>query len=363
MTAPSRRLAARVEAGSWRVTLLPLPKGLTSARALGFGAGGVLGVAEARRPESLRRCLWVDGRPEVLDGPAGFEAWHAGDRGLLGRVVAREKGRAALAERGPGGWSLVDLHPAGFATSVATAGRDGRQVGYGQPGGQPGPLPMPIERGLLWSGTAASVVELRGPDPARQTRALAIAGDVQVGEYGRNWSLHAALWRGTPESMVDLHPTPPAGYPPEVQVSTASGAGDGQQVGTVSWKKTDLATPVGRAALWTGTAASFVDLTPARFEQAWARACARGFQVGWATRLAKTSEGLHAVLWNGAAEDFLDLHTLLPKPWNRSSAEDVAVEGRTLRVLGTVSHLVKESIGDVKHAEQVAVWEATLLPE
>jgi len=363
VSAPSRRLAARVDAAGWRVTVLPPPKGLTSARALCFGAGGVLGEAEARRPESLRRCLWVGGRPELIDGPPGFESWHAGDGGLVGRVVVKEQGRAALAERGPSGWSPVDLHPAGYATSVVTGSRDGRHVGYGQPAGQPGPLPMPIERALLWSGAAAGVVELRGPDPARQTRALATAGDVQVGEYGRNWSLHAALWRGTSASMVDLHPTPPAGYPPDVQVSTASGAGDGQQVGTVSWKKTELATPVGRAALWTGSAASFVDLTPARFKQAWARACARGFQVGWATRLARTTEGLRAILWNGSTGDFLDLHTLVPKPWNRSSAEDIAVDGRTLRILGTVSHVVKESIGDVKQAEQVVVWEATLVPE
>jgi hypothetical protein len=204
------------------------------------------------------------------------------------------------------------------------------------------------------------VVELAGPDPARQTRALALSGGVQVGEYGRNWSLQAAMWRGTSESIIVLHPAAPPGYPSDGQVSTACGAGDGQQVGLVAWKKKALAPPDMRAALWTGSAKSFVDLTPLGVKHAQARACAGGVQVGWVSDDANNSM-TRAVLWQGSATDLVDLHALLPQPWNRSQAVDVRVEGGTVRILGTVTHVVKEGHLDINKATQVVVWEAALV--
>ena len=241
-----------------------------------------------------------------------------------------------MCERRDTRWSAVDLHPPGYASSVATSCADDQQVGYGAREGQP--TLGAIERALLWSGAPDGVIELRGPDPDRQTRALAVRDRVQVGEYGRNWSRHAAMWRGSSESMVDLHPVPPRGYPPDVQVSAAAGVGDGQQVGVVGWKKTALADQVARAALWTGSAASFVDLTPRGCRDSWAYACARGRQVGWATRSAKGARS-RAILWSGSAADYLDLQDLVPPPWNRSSAVDIAVDGASLKIVGTISQL------------------------
>jgi len=240
---------------------------------------------------------------------------------------------------------------------VARACGDAQQVGYGVPAAQP--TPGGVERALLWSGATGSVVALRGPDAGRQTRAVAVRDGVQVGEYGRNWGRHAAMWRGSSESMVDLHPVPPKSYPPEVQVSGAEGVGDGQQVGVVGWKKTALAPQVARAALWTGSAASFVDLTPRGCRDAWAYACAHGLQVGWATRSAKGSRS-RAILWNGSAADHVDLHQLVPAPWNRSSAIDLAIDGTSLRILGTVSELAIDGAYEVLRAERIAVWEAAL---
>jgi hypothetical protein len=51
----------RDDARGWKVTILPPPRGLTLARALCFGAGGILGVAEARRRSPAK-----DGANEVL---------------------------------------------------------------------------------------------------------------------------------------------------------------------------------------------------------------------------------------------------------------------------------------------------------
>ena len=139
-------LSSRIAPENWKVTVLPLPKGFTLARALCFGGGGILGVAEARR-RPARRCLWAEGRAEPIDDPAGFEPWGGGATQLAGRRMVDGKDRATVCERRGGRWARVDL-------------------GYGQPGGQAG---NPVERALLWTGAAKGVVELRGPDPARQT--------------------------------------------------------------------------------------------------------------------------------------------------------------------------------------------------
>ena len=61
---------------------------------------------------------------------------------------------------------------------------------------------------------------------------------------------HAALWSGTPASLVDLNPT---GCP----YSLVNGVSATQQVG---WAQISN---VSRASLWSGTAASRVDLNPA----------------------------------------------------------------------------------------------------
>jgi hypothetical protein len=57
----------------------------------------------------------------------------------------------------------------------------------------------------------------------------------------------------------------------------------------------------------------------------------------------------------------VNLHALLPQPWNRSQAIDVRVEGGTVRILGTVTHMVKEGHLDINKATQVVVWEAALV--
>ena len=341
---------------AWRVTVLPLPRGRTRARALCFAGEDVLGVAEAGRI-GVARCLWVAGAPELIREPPGFEPWHGARGELVGRLVVGEQDHAARCERRDGRLVATDLHPPGYARSCATGSADGQQVGYGQPGGQG--ASNPIERALLWPGTRDSAVELAGPDLSRQTRALAVRGGVQVGEYGRNWTCQAALWRGSSASMVLLHPEAPPGYPPDVQTSTACGAGDGQQVGVVSWKKKPLAAPDMRAALWTGSAESFVDLTPPGAKHAQAQACAHGLQVGWLSRKADSSMS-RAVLWRGSARDRVDLHAAIPEPWNRSVAVDIRVESGVVRVLGTVSLVVKEGGYDVVRAEQIVVWEAAL---
>ena len=131
--------------------------------------------------------------------------------------------------------SWVDLHPPGAFQSQALGAWEGNQVGWMSDG---------VGRASLWSGTAESRVDLH-PVGASQSEALAIWDGNQGGRVVVNGTFHAGLWSGTAESFVDLHP---AGA---VQ-SEVTGMAEGYQVGTVN----------GRASLWSGTAASWVNIHP-----------------------------------------------------------------------------------------------------
>jgi hypothetical protein len=99
--------------------------------------------------------------------------------------------------------SALDLHPAGFGHSIASATSGTRQVGYGVgPGGQ--------NHALLWSGSKGSAVDLH-PTGLGLTESFAtdIAGDYVVGYGsgpGTGFRYHALLWTSQdPASVVDLH--------------------------------------------------------------------------------------------------------------------------------------------------------------
>jgi hypothetical protein len=126
----------------------------------------------------------------------------------------------------------------------------------------------------------------------------------------------------------------------------------------------------GRAALWRGSAASFVDLSPADQEGARAGDCAGGYQVGHcqaalATRGEVASLALRAALWAGTADSHVDLQAFVPPPWNASSASAVEVRGDRLRIVGEVTQFVVEgeltpSEQHLMVAEAPGVWEAIL---
>src|SRR5438105_2073729 len=107
-------------------------------------------------------------------------------------------GDVAMSQSGTGS-QLVDLHPAsGYVNSFALGIGGGQQVGYGEipPGGGNN------QRPLLWSGTAASVVDLTPTGPSYPPGswdtvvASGVSGGLQVG-YGNRVLFartHALLW-------------------------------------------------------------------------------------------------------------------------------------------------------------------------
>ena len=107
-----------------------------------------------------------------------------------------------------------------------------------------------------------------------------------------------------------------------------------QQVGTggstlTSWPDDALVDP--HALLWSGTAASAVDLNPAGIQTSFARDVLNGVQVGYGAGAA-TGGRDHALLWIGTAASAVDLHLLLPDAFESSYAYRIDDAGHVFGV-------------------------------
>ena len=157
---------------------------------------------------------------------------------------------------------------------------------------------------------------------------------------------HAALWRGTAESAVDLHPI----QWPSLQGTQANGVGGGQQVGIgvyPGFGGTEF-----HAILWSGTSESAVDLHPTQIADLY-HSTATGtdglHQIGFISN--KTNFNNRAVLWSGSAASIIDLHDLLPLDMVESFAYSIYD--------GNVYGIATDSTGSV-HA---VMWARVAVPE
>jgi len=144
---------------------------------------------------------------------------------------------------GPPSYYGALIHPAGVSNSFLSAVSDGRQFGSIHT-----PYPGPQVHAAMWSGTAASFIDMN--PPGHSTSGIAGAGDGQaVGSVDGYTVSHAALWGYGPDSFQDLHPAGAAS-------SSLLDCQEGLQVGTAS---------IGgqtHAGIWSGTAEGFFDLHP-----------------------------------------------------------------------------------------------------
>jgi hypothetical protein len=150
--------------------------------------------------------------------------------------------------------------------------------------------PFSSTKPVIWHGTAASMVNL-APGATDFGRLYGLHGDTQFGTFNGR----AAIWSGTPQSRVDLQPASLPG------ASDVFGMNGTQQVG-------DYFTPgVIHAALWNGTANSFVDLHPGGGPNSGSTAFATdGSQQGG--KYYSEFVAAHAVLWSGTAASMVDLN-------------------------------------------------------
>jgi hypothetical protein len=268
-----------------------------------YNGGGlrfvVMGTAEPAPPPPFQST--------VLQAP-GFGNIYANGNSESGQVAVGNTGAPGPSDRHALLWTgtageVIDLHPAGFNYSEATAIDGDVQVGnaFNSPTGED-------SHAMLWHGSAESAVDLH-PAQFRDSYVRGISGNSQVGVGGlSDGSAHALLWHGTADSFVDLHP-------PEFQSSEARAISENSQVGS-GWTNY----PVGHALLWHGTAESAVDLHPIGFNSSSATAVSGNAQVG----SGEAADGqTHALLWHGSAESVVDLH---PASYSSSSADFIAGE-------------------------------------
>lgn len=340
-----------IDRESWQVRLLKLPKGHSRGTALGFCGGNAVGRVERLRSPSIG-CWWPGGAPEllVLEGRETVAAgrargstipgqWFDGKSGAMG-AAAWEWDGERLAARA--------LFAEACERSWATAAGGGVVIGMGSPRGQKGRYCPTV--GLLWrEGAEAVSVEAQRDVALNATDGVRLAGNVR----GR-----AMLWPTASDDPIDL--TPAGMMMAEVQ----SLDGD-LQVG-LAYKGMRA-----HAALWRGTAASFLNLTPRGFQTAAAYGGAGGYQVGSVREKENTRNGTpgsdnRAVLWQGAADRWLDLNALLPsETYNASIAWAIEVEDDVLRICGEAIRYEVERAGTAheSHVVPVAhpvVWTARL---
>ncbi|MCE9558549.1 MAG: hypothetical protein K8R88_06320 [Armatimonadetes bacterium] len=171
----------------------------------------------------------------------------------------------------------------------------------------------------LWKGTAASAVDLH-PASYISSRAMAVSGDTQVGFAQPSTSgSHAGLWKGTAASWVDLNPV-------GAVASFARGVQGMTQVGEVNFDKLTR-----HAGLWTGTAQSFLDLHPIGAFASGAMGVFGSYQVGF-VRYGST---ISAALWKGTVASLSNLGALLPENFTSSNANFITADAEKMYIYGT----------------------------
>ncbi|MBL0869572.1 MAG: hypothetical protein IBJ18_03230 [Phycisphaerales bacterium] len=194
-------------------------------------------------------------------------------------------------------------------------------------------LPTVFAGCLVVVGTAAPIF---AQTPSYAATVLAPSGSVDTFFYGAGGAIavgtaefpaigspfpdarnaHAILWNSATSSFTDLHPEGFSG-------SYAFSARNGQQVGY------GFIGQGNRALLWTGSAASMVDLTASYMDSATLTDTDGQFQVGGA--ITPNSEGSSvAFIWNGTAESAVQIHPVI-------LAESYAYAIRDGRIAGTGS--------------------------
>jgi hypothetical protein len=263
-------------------------------------------------------------------------------------------------------WSnghALDVHPAAYTFSAISGRRDGLSVGYAGTtstaqhaivwrGTLASPLPVPFDyvigravatdgvqivgsanegdpertvgdaHALLWDAATGEVSDL-----GLNSTLYGVGGGVQVGVTQGSNGPSAALWRGTPNSYVNLHV-------PGLDASVATATNGPTQVGYIGLDV--RVRHEGRpreirfysAGLWSGTAASFTSL-PSPYRQSFALAITGETIVGYGntTDAIGTSRDSHAVAWVGSNHTFVDLHPLLPADMRTSRATAVDEQG------------------------------------
>lgn len=258
----------------------------------------------------------------ILHPPGLYNSYavrmNRGTREVVGRSWTQTREQALLWTGA--GTQVRSLSPGAAYSSVAN-GISGNHIG-----GTVSSLGVPHSlQAWAWGTYSQSTTGVSLHPPGMDESGIFDAGGGQfagwAGGQSTSWEQHAMLWTSTEaNAVVDLHPRHLSFVLSEASGIDPTGH---QQVGA-SALFVDLESEAGgfppneddpptltiktenHALLWSGSAASAVDLHPAGFFSSYATAVAQSRQVGYGAPTG--SEFYHALLWAGSAASVVDLH-------------------------------------------------------
>jgi hypothetical protein len=296
--------AARRDLRTGQVTDLHPSSVYYASAATGAGGGVQVGYADQNAPGGggfviNHAYLWRPGLAPFNLHPAAYTGSFGDDTDGVNHVGSAWRGgfggdHHALMWRGASPNNYVNLTPThlGLTHAAALSIHGGRQVGTGWNRAAPND-----RQAVLWSGTAASAVVLLPPEGFTSATAHTIHGGEQIGEafnHGQR-GRHAVVWHDAAGSAADLHPVG-LGF----EESEVLGTNGSRQAGSVY----NVSVPgSSRAAVWAGTADSFVnlhDFLPAGYRSSSATGIdAEGNVYGSAVT---TGGGSHLFVWRPVPE-------------------------------------------------------------
>jgi hypothetical protein len=154
------------------------------------------------------------------------------------------------------------------------------------------------DRAILWTGPLHDRVDLHPNVPgAARSYAFGVSAQQQVGAVQfSDGNDHAALWSGSAASYTDLSP--------QGTFRSTILATDGEHQVGAAWFGTPT-NAVLRPVMWSGTASSAVDLSPP--DRGGVLYAMSGSMQGGASTLGGVP---HATIWSGSASTWQDLHPL-----------------------------------------------------
>ena len=308
-----------IELDSWDARILPLPKGFSRGAAFGFCGGYPVGRAEHVRSGAVG-CWWPEENPELLtfEKKKSLATGRASGNIIPGHFrIEKSENLSPLAWRfTPRGLEASPLAADSYRTAFASATGGGLIIGVGTPAARTSA--SIDDDGLAWA-------EDESPRKVGSGQISLVATDGT--RVGGNIGRHAVYWPVSGAEPVDLSPL-------KMPISQVQSFDDEYQIG-IAWKGMRA-----RAALWKGSAESFIDLTPKGFETSSAYSGRQGYQVGSVrpkdlTRSETPGYDNRAVLWQGDSNHWFDLNGLLePKGYNASVAWAIEVIDGKLHICG-----------------------------
>ena len=306
-------------------SILPSPPGVSTYEARGATGSAIVGVGLNLLDK--RAIYWNGDQVTDLTPPLLFAASATATFGTAqGGTGSDALTTHALLWTGTAA-SVVDLHPSsGYSDSYLTSMTSGTQGGYARVGG--------LLHAVRWSGTSASMVDLHPSTGFDGTLVTGIAPGLQVG-YGfptlMGGNAHALYWNDSSGSMVDIHPggTFSASRATATDGTSVVGFFDDGSSGT-------------RALLWPSLSLPAVDISPAGYTQSVASGVHGAYQVG----SARYSDGRkHAMVWKGTAASYLDLHDRLALLGNSLGVTFLESEALAISENGTVVGSASDTTG------------------